>query len=207
MKFSGSLLWTVMRHEYIFGDGKVWLRSGWIFYSSSSVIKFSFMSSKNSSCSTSASYMFFSCVSIIWVYSWVLYIRFIWSYGSSKKTELTFGQCQAVLSWRGDVLDVWVFLLKSLGSDPVLWLSQRSCSLDNFFFVTNGTLNEQVYSFPCCIKISLTHLFLSTHQINSYLRYRIDEFLGIWYNLGWYCWLVFLCWYCWIVFLWICWKW
>ena len=67
MKFSGSLWWTVIRPESIVGDGKLWLRSRWICYSSSSVVMFLLISSNNSSCSTSALSMFCSCVSIIWV--------------------------------------------------------------------------------------------------------------------------------------------
>ena len=78
--FSGSLLWTVIRPDFIFGDGKLWLRSGWMFYCSSSVIYISFVSSNNYLCFSSAFYMFCSCVSIIWVSSWVLSIELIWSY-------------------------------------------------------------------------------------------------------------------------------
>ena len=67
IKYSGSLWWTIMRPKFIVGDGKFCLRSGWICSSSSSVIKLSFVSSNNSSCSTSEYSMNYYYVSIIWV--------------------------------------------------------------------------------------------------------------------------------------------
>ena len=85
MKFYGSLWWRLIRPKFVVGDGKLWLRYGWIFYSSYSVIVFSFFSSKNSSSSTSASSLFcYICVSISWVPTRVFSIGFIWSYWSSK---------------------------------------------------------------------------------------------------------------------------
>ena len=117
-KISGLFWWTSMRPEFIVGDGKLWLRSAWIFSSYSSVIVFSFVSSNNSSCSTSASSMFCSCVSIRWIYSWVFSTGLIWSYGFSKRTEFNFCWWWSILDIWGAVLDVSVILFKSLGNDP-----------------------------------------------------------------------------------------
>ena len=123
--------------EFIVGDGKFWLRSGWICSSSSSVIKLSFVSSNNSTCSISATYMSCSCVSIIWVSSWVFYIGLIWSYGSSNWTELTFGRRREILAWLGPVLlDVSLFLLKSFVCDPCLWLFWSSFLCVPFYVCT-----------------------------------------------------------------------
>ena len=154
---------------------------GWICSSSYSVIMFSFVSSENYSYSTSEYSLLCYFASIRWVSSWVLSIGLIWSYGSSEKTEFTFVRWRAIVAWGGAVLDVSVFLFKYLVHDQLLWFFWRSCSLSEFFFMNNGPLKGHVYSFPsCCINIALIPLLLIPHQIQSYLRYAIDEFLGIW---------------------------
>ena len=112
-----------MRPEFIVVDGKLLLSSGWICSSSSLVIKVSFVSSNIYSFSNSAYYISCSCVSIIWVSRWVFFIDLIWWYGSSKRTEFTFGRVRDILSWGGPVLlDVSLFLFKYFGCDPCLWL-------------------------------------------------------------------------------------
>ena len=197
-----------MRPEFIVWERKLWLRSGWICYSYSLVIKLSFVYLNNSFISTSESSMFCFCVSIRWVSSWVLYIRLICSYWSSKRTEFTFGKCRAMLSWGVYMLNLSAFLLKYFGCDPFLWLFWRVCSLDEFLFTNNDTLKGNLSNLPSCyINNYLTTLLLITHPIQSYLRYGIGEVLGLWNDLGWYCWLLFLCWYYWLVFLWVCWRW
>ena len=96
------------------------------------------------------------------------------------------------------------FLLKYFGRDTCLWLFWRSCSLVAFVCMYNGPLNGQLSSVQsCCIKNYITPLLLIKHPIQFYYRYVINDILGIWKDMGWYCWLVFLCWYCWLVFL--CW--
>ena len=156
---------------------KVWLNILWFFFSDC----FSFLSSKNPSCSAYAYSMICSCISILWVSSWVFSIGLIWSYESSKRTDFTYGPWQAILVLGGAVLDVSVFLLKSLGRDKFLWLFWRSCSLAGFFFMNNGPQKGQVSSFPsCCIRNSLSPLLLIPHPIQSSFKYRIDEVLGIW---------------------------
>ena len=78
------------------------------------------------------------------------------------------------------------------GPWSILLLLQSSCSLDYFFFVKNGPLKGQASSFPSCwINNSLTPLLLTPHTIQSSFRYGINEVLGLWYDLSWYCWLVF----------------
>ena len=218
MKISGSLWLTVMRLELIVGYGKLLLRSGRICSSYYSVIKLSFMSSKNYSCSISAFYMSCSCLLMRWVYLWVLYVGLIWSYGYSKRTDFTFGQGREILAWGGPVLlDVSLFLLNSFGHDPCLWLFLISCSMGEFLCIYIGPPKGKFSSVTsCCIKYSLTPFFLSRHPIHSSFGYRIDEVLGIWKDLCWYCWQVFMCWYCWQVFLcyycwlfflcWCCWM-
>ena len=166
------------------------------------------MSSNNYSCSTSVYSIFSSCVPIIWVSSWVLSIGLIWQYGSSKRNGFTFGQWQAIVSYIGYVLDVSVFLLSSIGCDTFLWLFWGKFSLTGFLFMNNGHLKGQISSLTSsCIKNYPQPLFLSTHLIQSYFRYGIDGVLSLWKDLGWYCWLLFLCCYCWLVFLWVSWCW
>ena len=80
--------------------------------------------------------------------------------------------------------------------------------LAEFLFMKNCPLKGKVSSITSCsINNSITLLLLSPHTIQYSLRYGIDEVLGIWYDLCWYCWLVFFCWYCWLVFMWVCWRW
>ena len=81
----------------------------------------------------------------------------------------------------------------------------------------NGPLKGQLYSVPSCwINNYPTHMLFIPHPIQSYFKYGIDEVLGHWKDLHWYCWLVFMCWCCWLlfmcwwrwlVFLWVCWHW
>ena len=123
--------------------------------------------------------------------SWVLFIELIWSYLSSKRTYFAFVRWQAIVAWEGSVLDVSVSLLKSLCCDPILWLFWKSYYLVNFFFINNGPLKVQVSSFSSfCIKNYLAPFFCP-HSRQFSLSYGIGESLGIWYDLGWYCWLVF----------------
>ena len=95
-----------------------------------------------------------------------------------------------------------------------------------FLCLYNGPLKGQFSSVPSCYTDnSHTPLLLNTNTKYPSFRYVIDEVLGLWMDLGWYfwlvficwhCWLVFLCWYfwliflcwcCWMVFLWVCWCW
>ena len=139
------------------------------------------MSSNNSSCSSSPSSLFFYCISMRRVSSWVFHIGLIYSCGYSKKTELTFGQWRKIVSWGGAVLDVSVFLLNDLGRDTFLWMLRRSCYLDEFFFMNNVTMKGQLSSFPsCCIKNFLITLLLSPHLSQYSFRYGIDMVLGLW---------------------------
>ena len=166
------------------------------------------MSSNNYYCSTSASSVSCSCVSIRWVSSWVFSIGLICSYGSSEWTELTFGRGQSIIAWGWPVLlYVSLFLLNSFVHDPCLWFFWRCFYLDDFFFIYNGPLEGQFYIVPTYfINHYLTTLLLIPHLIQSSFRYGIDEVLGLWKDICWYCWLVFLCWSLWLVFLcWFCW--
>ena len=151
------------------------------FSSSSSVIVFSFVSSRNYSCSTSASSIFCSCVSIRRVASCVSSIGLMWPYGYLKRKEFTFLWWREIVAWGGAVLGVSGFSLKSFGRDPFLLLFWRSFFLGEFFFLNNGTLKIQVYTFlSCCIDTYFTPLLLSPHTIQSSFRYGIDEVLSFW---------------------------
>ena len=158
--------------------------------------------------------MSWSCVSIRWFSSWIFYVGLMCSYGSPNRTEFNFGWAQAIVAWVEAVfLDVYLFLLKYFARNQFLWLFWRSLWL-TFYVFTNVTLKGKLSSVPSfCINNYLTPLLLSPHPIQSYFRYGIYEFLGVWNNLVWYCWLVFLFWYCWLlfmcwcfwlVFLWVC---
>ena len=110
MKCFTSLLRTVMRPEFIVGDGTLWLRSGRICSISYSVIKLSFVSSNDVSCSTSASSMSCYCMIIRRLSSRLLSIGLICLYKSSKRTDFNFGRWQYILAWGGAILlDVSVF--------------------------------------------------------------------------------------------------
>ena len=85
-EFSGSLWWTFMRPEFIFGDGKLWSKYEWILYNYDSLIVYLFVSSNSSSSSVSF-LMYSSCASIQWVLLLVFSIVFVWLYGSSKHTD------------------------------------------------------------------------------------------------------------------------
>ena len=136
-----------MRPQFIVGDGNLWSIYRWMFYSSYSVVMFTFFNSDHYYHSE-YSWLSSTCVSRRWVSSWLFYIEvFIWPYGSSKRTEFTFGQLQEIVAWGGAVLDLSVFLLDYLGRDPFLWLFWRSFSLDDFLFINNDTMRVQVSSF------------------------------------------------------------
>ena len=73
-----------------------------------------------------------------------------------------------------------------------------------FAYMYTDPLKGQFYSVTsCCINSSLTPLLLSPHPRKFSFMYRIENTLCIWKDMGWYCWLGFLCWCCWPVFL--CW--
>ena len=78
----------------------------------------------------------------------------------------------------------------------------KDFSLGAFACMYNVPLKGKLSSvLSCCINSSLTLLLLSTHPRKFYFKYEIDHVLDAWKDLGWYCWLVFLCWCCWPVFL------
>ena len=127
---------------------------------------------------------------------------------------------------RACVFYVSLFLSKSFGYDPRLWLFWRSCSLGEFVCLYNGPPKRKFSSVPSCyIGSSLTPFLLIPHTRQFYFRYAIEDALDIWKDLGWYCWigfmswccwpvflcwhccLVLLCWYCWLVSLLVCWFW
>ena len=156
--------------------------------------------------------MYCSCVSKRW-----FSIGLIWLYGSSKRTEFTFCRGREIVAWGGAVfLDVFL-LLKYFACDPCLWFFWRIFSLNDFLWMYNGPLKGKLSSVTsCCIENSFTPLLLIPHPIQYYFRYGIDEVLGIWNDMGWYfwllflcchCWILFLCWCWWLVFLWVCWRW
>ena len=164
-----------------------------------------------------------SCGSRRLVCSLWLFIWWIYSYGSSKRTEFYFWQWQRIVSGEGPVfLDAHLFLLNSFGLDPYLWLFWISCSMVAFACMYNGTLKGKCSSVPsCCMWISLTPLLLIPHPRNFSFRYGIEDVLCLWKDLGQYYWLyfgwpVFLCWYCYLWVIWwyfwmefqlVCWSW
>ena len=84
MKLSLSLWWTAMRYESIVSDGKLWSRSGWMFFNAYSEVLFLFTSSTMSSYS-SYSLICSYCESIRWFSSFVFSIVLMKLYGSSKR--------------------------------------------------------------------------------------------------------------------------
>ena len=131
MNFSGSLLWIVMRPEFIVGDVKLWLRSGWICYSSFSVIRLSFVSSYNSSFLTSVYFMSCSCVLIRWLSPCVSPVVLIRSYRSSRRTEFTFGKGRENVAWGGPVFLYVSFFYCS----PLVVIHVCDCSEGFFLWV------------------------------------------------------------------------
>ena len=192
MMFSGSLWWIYMIPEFIVGDGKFWLRSGWICFSSSSVIKSSFLYSYNSSCSTSVFHVLFFCINNVSIFMSIFHMvnTVAWVI-KSDWFHFWIRVSNCILS-RSFVFGCIFILLKSFGSDSCFWLFWRSCSLGFFACMYNGLLkgNFSIVS-SCYINSSLTPLLLFPHTIQFSFRYGIDDVLGIWKDLGWYYWLVF----------------
>ena len=80
--------------------------------------------------------------------------------------------------------------------------------MGEFLFMNNGPMRGEISSSPsCCINNYITPLMLIPHTIKYCFRYGIYYVLVIWYDMGWYFWILFLCWYCWLVFLWMSWRW
>ena len=88
-----------------------------------------------------------------------------------------------------------VFLV--FGSWSIFMIVLKKLLSGQFFFMNNGPLKVQVSSFPSfCTNNYLTPLLLSPHTRQFYVGYVIDdEVLGLWKELDWYFWLVFL-WMC-----------
>ena len=108
-----------------------------------------------------------------------------------------------IVSWWGPAfLDVSLFLLKFLAVIHVC-----GCSVGVFLWVPFNVFtmvlwrdNSLVFHHFSFISY-LAPLFLITHPRYFYFMCGIDDALNIWKDLGWYCWLVFICWCCWPVFL------
>ena len=109
------------------------------------------------------------------------------------------GWWRAIVALGGSGMDVSVFLLKSLGLDPLLWLFLRVYSLASFLLMNNGTLKVQVSNFPpYCINNFPTPLLLRSHPRQYSFRCVIYKVFILWRDMYWYCILVFL---------WVCWRW
>ena len=136
-----------------------------------------------------ASLLWLACGSIKWVSSFVVYIELMWSYGSSKRTDFTLVLWWSILALGGGDIELSTFLLESFGIDPFLLMLWRSCYIDAFFLIKNGSLIGNVSNFTSChINISFASWLLSIHLHQSSFIYVIEEGLGIWKNLEWYCW-------------------
>ena len=111
--------------------------------------------------------------------------------------------CYLRNSW---VFGFIIFLLKSFEIDPCLWFFLRSCSLGAFACMYNGPIKGGFSSVQsCCINSYITPLLLIPHPRQFSFRYWIEDVLGMWKDLVWYCLLWFLCWCYWPVFLsWYC---
>ena len=100
--------------------------------------------STNKSSYSKSSILCFLCASIRWFSSWVLFVWLMWSYGSSKFTSFTLGWWQSIVALRVAVLDILVFF-KSFGCNLFVWLLWRSCYLDDFFIIKNGSMNGKSF--------------------------------------------------------------
>ena len=139
------------------------------------------------------------CASIRWVSSLLFSIVFMWFYGSSNWTESTLGLWWVIVDLEGDDIEVWIFLLKSLGIDPCLLLLWSSCSLDSFYWLKMVTWKGMSPNLPLlCINSYITTLLLSPNPWQSSFRCWIEDFPGILKNKYWY--------YLHVVLL-TCWRW
>ena len=121
-------------------------------------------------------------------------------YGSSKRTDFTLVLWRSIVALVGAEIEVSIFKLKSFDIYPCLWLLWRGCSLSVFFFTDNCPLKGDVSNFLLFwINNSLIPLLLIPHPRKSYFRYVVEEFLGLWMDICWYCWPVVLC-ICWSLF-------
>ena len=121
-----------------------------------------------------------------WFSSLVFSIVLMLLYGYSNQAEFTLGIWQSIAYLVGYELDVSIFLLKSLGLDPFLWLFWRIQYFYAFFLMKNGPLKRHVSNFPSLwINNSLTSLFPSPHPKHFSLRFVIEIILGILKDVYW----------------------
>ena len=128
-----------------------------------------------------------------WLDSVLLSVVSIWSCGSTKRTGFNLCLCLTRVNLWGHEFDVSIFLLKSLGVYPCQLLFWSNCSLAAFFLINNGPLKGRVSGLPKFFINTFPNSFLSSlHPIHSSFRYVGEKFFGIWKDVDWYCWPIFL---------------
>ena len=97
----------------------------------------------------------------------LLSLVLMWSYVSTKWTELNLGLFHKNVDFGVPELDVSIFVFKLLGLDPCLWLFWSSCSNVDFFLIKNEYMKGNVSNFlSCFINNSFTSLVSSTHLMH-----------------------------------------
>ena len=111
----------------------------------------------------------------------LLSIVFMWSYRSTKWTELNLGFITYKCGFGGNWAWCIHVCVKLLGLGQCLWLFWSSCSHVDFFLIKNGYMKRNVSNFPsCCINTSVTSLvsspqlmhFISGMEVISYLIFK-----------------------------------
>ena len=131
MKLAGSFWYTFMIPESVVGYGRLWSICGWFFSNSSSGIVF-LTASSNNNYYLYSSLICTSCALEMLVGSFLLFVLFMWLYGSTKRTEFTLGLCRKNVALGAPELDVSIFLLNSFGIDTCLWLFEVSVIFIHF---------------------------------------------------------------------------
>ena len=80
-----------------------------------------------------------------------------------------------------------------LGLDIGLWFFESNFSSVSFFLINNGPLKGRVSGLPKFFINTFPNSFLSSlHPIHSSFSYVGEKFFGIWKDVDWYCWPIFL---------------
>ena len=141
--------------------------------------------------------MCYSSVFTRWLTLFLLSIGLMWSYWSTKQTNLTLCVCYTDVVFEGSELDLSMFLLNYLGLDTCLLLFWSGQSLSDLVLINNRPLKVHISIFSsCCINNSLTYLLSITHP-KIYFRHGGAKLFDICKGLYWYFLPVYLC-TCWI---------
>ena len=109
----------------------------------------------------------------------VLVVKSYWVHFKVMTRNFRFGRvwywCISIIV---EVFGSWLMFMIVMKELLYCWL----------FLYEQCYMKFNVSNFPtCCINNSLTNLLLIPHPQQSYFRYGIEDFIGLWKDLDWYC--------------------